>query len=41
MQMLHSLAVANGAELDWVEPGDPSEEIISRFEQLASMDLDL
>ena len=35
MQMIHAQGVSNGREFDWVNAGDPSEEINEEFERLS------
>jgi hypothetical protein len=40
MQMIHANGVANGGEYDWLNAGDPSNELTEEFERLSHISVE-
>lgn len=37
--MLHAQAVANGADFEWVNAGEASEDILEEWDRLSAIDI--
>ena len=40
LQMMHARGVANGGDFDWVEAGEPDQELLDKFEEMINTPID-
>lgn len=38
--MMHAHGVANGGDFDWVEAGEPDQDLLDKFEEMINTPID-